>query len=295
MSYIGRFAPSPTGPLHFGSLLAALASFLDARASNGQWLLRIEDLDPPREQPLIKESFPEVLEAYGLYWDGELKLQSERLELYQQTLNRLLDENLAYPCNCSRKDIQQRSETGLYDRHCKLHPPASINDCAIRIDCQHHLISFHDIIQGAHAYNMDMSSGDFVIFRRDGLFSYQLAVVVDDYLQGITHVVRGSDLLDETPRQILLQQLLGYPTPAYAHIPVATNAEGQKLSKQTYAQPLDLTSPVPVLFRALQFLQQNPPEDLLKATKDELLQWAIQHWDIKQLDPVCGKIFTEAD
>lgn len=293
MSYIGRFAPSPTGPLHFGSLLAALASFLDARAADGQWLLRIEDLDPPREQAGLKEQFPDVLEAFGLYWDGELRLQSEHPECYQAVLEQLKAEQLAYPCQCSRKEILQRTGHAIYDGHCRTHPPSSEDNCAIRLDCQHHLISFHDVIQGAHAYNMDLSSGDFIIYRRDKLFSYQLAVVVDDYLQGITHVVRGFDLLEETPRQILLQQFLGYPSPAYAHIPVATNNQRQKLSKQTFAPALDISNPVPTLYSALQFLEQNPPENLRQASRDELLEWAITHWNIKQIPAVSGKPVCE--
>ncbi len=290
MSYIGRFAPSPTGPLHFGSLLAALASFLDARSNNGQWLLRIEDLDPPREQEGLKEQFPEVLEAFGLYWDDELSLQSERLGYYRDVLQQLLDSGDAYRCNCSRKEIQQRSGNLLYDQHCLLHPPEEGATCAIRICCKESLISFRDIIQGPHAYNLKTSSGDFVIYRRDGLFAYQLAVVVDDYLQGITHVVRGSDLLNETPRQIHLQQLLGYPSPAYAHIPVANNSDGQKLSKQTYAEALDCRHPAPVLYKALQFLDQEPPADLQQGYRDEIIEWAIQNWDLRKISAVKGKI-----
>ncbi|WP_286240107.1 tRNA glutamyl-Q(34) synthetase GluQRS [Neptuniibacter halophilus] len=292
MSYIGRFAPSPTGPLHFGSLLAALASFLDARANQGQWLLRIEDLDPPREQPGVKEEFPEILEAFGLYWDDELSLQSERLDLYQNVLDQLQQQHHAYPCSCSRKQIMERCENMVYDRHCLYHPPAADQNCAIRIKAEDSLISFRDIIQGPHAYNLKQS-GDFVAYRRDGLFAYQLAVVVDDYLQGITHVVRGSDLLDETARQIHLQQLLGYPTPAYAHIPVATNSEGQKLSKQTYAPALDTTEPVKLLYQALQFLDQQPPAGLLHASRDELLQWAIAHWNLRQIRNTPGKPLSE--
>jgi glutamyl-Q tRNA(Asp) synthetase len=180
VSYIGRFAPSPTGPLHFGSLLAALASFLDARAQNGQWLLRIEDLDPPREQPGLKEKFPEILETFGLYWDGELTLQSERLEEYEAVLQELLNNRDAYYCNCSRKAIMQRTGSTLYDAHCLMHPPEEHNGCAVRVCCKGSLISFRDIIQGPHAYNLNSSSGDFVVFRRDGLFAYQLAVVVDE-------------------------------------------------------------------------------------------------------------------
>ncbi|EAR59864.1 tRNA glutamyl-Q(34) synthetase GluQRS [Neptuniibacter caesariensis] len=287
MSYIGRFAPSPTGPLHFGSLLAALASFLDARAHQGEWLLRIEDLDPPREQAGVKDQFPDILEAFGLYWDGELSFQSERLDHYQDALQQLISQHHAYYCNCSRKQIIERCDNIVYDRHCLNNPPKDQQGCAVRVKSMDSLISFRDMIQGPMAYNLN-STGDFVVFRRDGLFAYQLAVVVDDYLQGITHVVRGSDLLDETARQIHLQQLLGYPTPSYAHIPVATNAQGQKLSKQTFAKALNLADPEQELLKALQFLNLQPPKDLSCKSRHEILNWAIEEWDINKLPKTMG-------
>ena len=287
MSYIGRFAPSPTGPLHFGSLLAALASFLDARAHQGEWLLRIEDLDPPREQAGVKDQFPDILEAFGLYWDGELSFQSERLDHYQDALQQLISQHHAYYCNCSRKQIIERCDNIVYDRHCLNNPPKDQQGCAVRVKSMDSLISFRDMIQGPMAYNLN-STGDFVVFRRDGLFAYQLAVVVDDYLQGITHVVRGSDLLDETARQIHLQQLLGYPTPSYAHIPVATNDQGQKLSKQTFAKALNLADPEQELLKALHFLNLQPPKDLSSKSRHEILNWAIEEWDINKLPKTMG-------
>lgn len=287
MSYIGRFAPSPTGPLHFGSLLAALASFLDARAHQGEWLLRIEDLDPPREQAGVKDQFPDILEAFGLYWDGELSFQSERLDHYQDALQQLINQHHAYYCNCSRKQIIERCDNIVYDRHCLNNPPKDQQGCAVRVKSMDSLISFRDMIQGPMAYNLN-STGDFVVFRRDGLFAYQLAVVVDDYLQGITHVVRGSDLLDETARQIHLQQLLGYPTPSYAHIPVATNDQGQKLSKQTFAKALNLADPEQELLKALHFLNLQPPKDLSSKSRHEILNWAIEEWDINKLPKTMG-------
>lgn len=290
VTYIGRFAPSPTGPLHFGSLLAALASFLDARANQGKWLLRIEDLDPPREQPEIKEQFPIILEAYGLCWDEELSYQSERQDQYQDILNELLENHHAYRCNCSRKQIIERCNGIVYDQHCLLHPPGQGQQCAIRVKSKDGLISFRDIIQGPHAYNLN-HNGDFVVYRRDNLYAYLLAVVVDDYIQGITHVVRGSDLLNETARQIYLQQLLGYPTPAYAHIPVANNSDGQKLSKQTFAPALDIDNPIPTLFQALQFLDQQPPNELLNASRDELINWAVDNWAIRHIKQAMAKPF----
>lgn len=302
MTYVGRFAPSPTGPLHFGSLLAALASFLDARKHQGQWLLRIEDLDPPREQPGLKDQFPEVLDAFGLYWDGELTYQSERLDEYRAVMQTLLQEQHAYACNCSRKQISERSGSSRYDGHCRqlgLIPDLTFTltpeqQMAIRVLCNNHPIVFDDLIQGPQTQDLLQESGDFVIFRRDGFFAYQLAVVVDDYLQGITHIVRGSDLLHETTRQIFLQQQLGYPTPSYAHIPVATNAAGQKLSKQTFAQALDLKATEATLLQALGFLGQQPPPQLQNASRDGIIAWAIEHWDMTNIPAQAKQLFAGA-
>ena len=281
--YTGRFAPSPTGELHFGSLLAALASYLDARAHQGKWLLRIEDLDPPREQPGVKLQFASIMETFGLHWDAEITFQSQRLEHYQQALDQLLDQSHAYLCGCSRKQLQQRSGSTIYDRYCSpqsTHPSSKAEaPAAVRADCGplNHISRFEDLIQGPQALAM-REIGDFVIYRKDGLFAYQLAVVVDDYLQGISHVVRGSDLLDETHRQLRLQHLLGYPHPIYAHIPVASNAAGQKLSKQTYARALDCDNPRPQLIAALEFLGQQPPPELNDGSVEEIIRWAIGHW-----------------
>ncbi|MEM5537714.1 tRNA glutamyl-Q(34) synthetase GluQRS [Neptuniibacter pectenicola] len=288
MAYIGRFAPSPTGPLHFGSLIAALASFLDARANHGQWLLRIEDLDPPREQADVKAQFPAVLSKFGLYWDGEICRQSDRHHAYQDVLEHLLAQHQAYRCNCSRKEILARCGSTLYDRHCLYHPPSAEAQCAIRVKCDNMPRHFNDTIQGRYI-SPNSSGGDFVVYRRDHLYAYLLAVVVDDYHQGVTHVVRGSDLLAETTRQIHLQQVLGYPTPTYAHIPVANNPQGQKLSKQTFAPALTLDDTVPLLFKALLFLDQQPPTELLEASRDEIIRWGIEHWQIDRVSPTLAK------
>ncbi|MFW1677224.1 tRNA glutamyl-Q(34) synthetase GluQRS [Pontibacter sp. JAM-7] len=277
-NYIGRFAPSPTGALHFGSLLAALASYLDARAHNGQWLLRIEDLDPAREQPGIKADFARVLDAFGFEWDGPISYQSDRLTLYTSALHQLHEQHRTYPCSCSRKEIQQRTGTHQYDGHCFNQLPKANRKLATRLHCTSGALCFHDRIQGTRCHDLQQESGDFILRRRDGLIAYQLAVVVDDYLQGITHVVRGCDLLNETPRQIQLQNYLDYPSPCYAHIPVATNPMGQKLSKQTGATALDITQPSQQLFRALQQLHQSPPEELQRADVNTLISWAIQNW-----------------
>lgn len=280
MDYIGRFAPSPTGPLHFGSLLAALASFLDARRHAGRWLVRIEDIDPPREVPGACDSILFTLERFGLHWDGPVVKQSQRHALYHTTLNGLLSAGLAYRCNCSRQQIIKRSGSPLYDGHCYHNPPPTDATCAIRSRCPTD-IPFSDRILGPQQFPMQCE--DFVIFRRDGLVAYQLAVTVDDAAQQVNHIVRGSDLLDSTPKQLHLQRQLGYLSPTYAHIPVATNSQGQKLSKQTYAQALDDRQPAAQLYNALQFLGQQPPKTLIHSPPSELLRWATEHWMIDQI------------
>ncbi|GGO88569.1 glutamyl-Q tRNA(Asp) synthetase [Marinobacterium nitratireducens] len=289
MHYIGRFAPSPTGPLHFGSLLAALASYADARANQGLWLVRIEDLDPPREQPGASQQILATLESFGFEWDGEVRFQSRRLAAYRNALQRLLDNRQAYYCSCSRKRLQQRTGGSRYDGYCLVNPPDNADDCAIRAHCEAGEIVFDDSIQGPRRYRLSDSSGDFVIRRRDGFFAYQLAVVVDDADQGITHIVRGSDLLDETPRQIQLQRYLGLPRPRYSHIPVAAAPDGQKLSKQTRAAPLDDSRPQPALMLALDFLGQQPDAALRDSTPGELLQWAVDHWQPHRVPPMLSQ------
>ena len=283
MRYIGRFAPSPTGPLHFGSLLAALASYADARAHQGLWFLRIEDLDPPREPPGASAQILSTLEAFGFDWDGAVRYQSERSHFYLAAIDQLLSRQQAYRCSCSRKQIFSRTGSNRYDGHCRTTPPGADVACALRVCCEAGDSQLQDLIQGTQHYQLARDDGDFVIRRRDGLFAYQLAVVVDDAEQGITHVVRGSDLLDETPRQIQLQRFLGFTTPVHAHIPVATSIDGQKLSKQSYAVPLDDQQPVPALIAALDFLGQRPPPELRDADTTELLRWAVQHWKMERI------------
>ncbi len=285
MTYTGRFAPSPTGPLHFGSLLAALASYLDARHQQGKWLVRIEDLDPPREVEGASAAILRCLENFGFEWDANVIYQSQRHTFYRERLQQLISDQNAYYCNCSRQQLRQRSGSHLYDSYCLTHPPSSPSGCAIRCRVRSGVnpanATFTDRIQGQQpAY----CSEDFVLFRRDGFFAYQLAVVLDDAVQQITHVVRGSDLLDSTPKQLQLQYCLNLPTPSYAHIPVAANEQGQKLSKQTFARPLD-DEPVPQLLAALSFLGQNPPASLADSNKEDVLAWAIQHWQINNIPP----------
>ncbi|MBV0934206.1 tRNA glutamyl-Q(34) synthetase GluQRS [Marinobacterium weihaiense] len=278
MPCIGRFAPSPTGPLHFGSLLAALASYLDIRSRNGFWKVRVEDLDPPREQPGAADHILRTLEAFGLHWDGEVVYQSQRHDLYQEALQVLIDQGTAYPCNCSRKQLRARGVQG-YDGHCLHQPPPALANVAYRVRHLQPRQHFNDRIQGRRDYHWHGHQGDFVVFRRDGLFAYQLAVVVDDADQGITDILRGSDLIDETPHQLELQQQLGYPPPDYAHIPVITHANGQKLSKQNLAPAIDPQDRLTLLRQALSLLGQGPSPDLADATLTELLDWGCLNWN----------------
>jgi glutamyl-Q tRNA(Asp) synthetase len=277
--YIGRFAPSPSGPLHFGSLIAAVASYVDARANHGHWLLRMEDLDPAREPPQAAGQILSTLERFGLFWDGSVLYQSQRLTAYADALEQLQQQGLIYPCDCSRQEIRELG--GVYNNHCRQRPLAAVAHGALRVCVDDFTISFDDRIQGLSHQHLLHECGDFVVLRKDGLFAYQLAVVVDDGFQGVTDIVRGSDLLDSTPRQLYLQQSLGYPRPRYAHVPVAANQAGQKLSKQHFARPLDTGAPSRQLIMALAFLGQAPIVNLEHESVQNILQWAVDHWDIQ--------------
>lgn len=282
--YIGRFAPSPTGPLHFGSLVAAVASYLQAKVNHGRWLLRIEDIDPPREQAGATATIIEALERYGFEWHGDTLLQSSNQEAHERALESLLERNLAYPCACSRRDLAdaRRGPLGvIYPGTCS--SGGKRHEIAIRLRTKDRPIRFIDGLQGPITQRLLTESGDFIIRRRDGLIAYHLAVVVDDALQGITQVVRGIDLLDSTPRQIWLQQLLDYATPDYLHIPVITHANGDKLSKLTGAPGIGLTDTGQTLVAALTALGQRPPQDLTAATCNEIWSWAIENWHISPL------------
>ena len=269
--YTGRFAPSPSGPLHMGSLIAAVASWLDARAAGGRWLVRIEDLDRPRCMPGAADAMLRTLDRLGLQWDGEVLCQSRRLEHYHAALDKLVPHT--YWCGCTRREIAD-SSLGLASDGAHIYPGTCRHGTsrkrALRVRTTAEPISFVDRVQGHCQQVLEQDIGDFVLYRADGLFAYQLAVVVDDAAQGITDVVRGADLLDSTPRQIYLQQLLGLPTPRYLHVPVALDTAGGKLSKQTAAAPIE-TDPC-ALRRALAFLGQ--PE---AATLDE----ALRGWDLQ--------------
>ncbi len=282
-SYIGRFAPSPTGPLHFGSLIAAVGSYLDARTHGGQWLLRMEDVDEPRCSQVHADDILCVLDAYGFEWDGEVLYQSRRKEIYQAALERLAEAGHAYPCACSRREIADSSIGGIegpvYPGTCREGLAGRVPR-AWRVRVENEAVCFKDRLQGEHCQNLAADIGDFVIRRADNYFAYQLAVVVDDHEQRITHVVRGADLLASTPRQIHLQKLLGYATPAYLHLPVAVNEAGQKLSKQTLAAPLEASQAGLALLAALRLLGQQPEEELERARGAEILAWAASNWSL---------------
>jgi len=292
--YRGRFAPSPTGPLHFGSLVTAVASYLQAKTQRGEWLIRIEDIDPPREIAGSAESILEALSVHGFEWQVEDELwQSSRLDEYQAIIKRLVESEQAYICTCTRKQLKAtavQSPQGLiYPGTCRAakHPYTETN--AVRLKVGNTSIALHDKLQGRSVHHLDTMLGDFLIRRGDGLVAYQLAVTVDDAFQNITEVVRGIDLLPSTPYQIFLQQVLGYATPAYAHIPVAVNETGQKLSKQTGAEGLDLATPGNNLLRALVFLQMQPPASLATATLSEIWGWASENWNISLLNSISQK------
>lgn len=284
--YRGRFAPSPTGELHFGSLVAAAASYLDARRAGGEWLIRIEDVDQQREVPGSAEHILATLQSLGFEWTGSIVRQSERGALYTRALTQLLSSQSAYPCSCSRAEIAAAGVTPViegdemrYPGWCRpgVRHPARAQ--AIRFRTPSGPLAFVDDIQGPVRIDVESQVGDFVIRRRDGFFAYQLAVVVDDAEQGITHVVRGADLLASTPRQILLQQALGLPILRYAHVPLATDADGVKLSKSAGAAAIDPERPGEQLWRVLEFLRQGPPPELRDSQVPAIWRWAFEHWN----------------
>ena len=282
MTYRGRFAPSPTGPLHAGSILTAVASYLDAKANAGTWLVRIEDLDPPRIQPGAEKAILDALEAYGLESDEPIIRQSERLEIYKEYLDRLTAYDLAYHCGCSRSELKARKALAEYDRYCLGHPPPEGTPTGVRVvggACP----SFLDKVQGPQAAE---AVSDFIVFRRDGFFAYQLAVVVDDELQSINSVVRGKDLLSETSKQLVLQQKLNFSQHKnYAHLPLILAKDGQKLSKQTLAQPVStkVDHIREGLINTFEKLALNPPNELIYNDIIEIYRWGIEHWNLSKL------------
>ncbi len=285
--YRGRFAPSPTGPLHFGSLIAAVGSYLEARWNRGKWLVRMEDLDRPREARGASNTILRMLEVYGFEWDGTVVFQSRRGAAYGAALKRLEHEHAVFPCACTRREISDSTllaaSEPIYPGTCRggLAPGRAARAMRVRVD--NAMIAFEDLLQGRIEQNLAREVGDFVVRRSDGLFAYQLAVVVDDFEQSITDVVRGADLLASTPRQILLQRLLGHPTPRYMHLPVATNQYGEKLSKQTRAAPLTVTEAPVRLWQALSFLGQRPPAELAAGRIAGIWNWALANWRIERI------------
>ena len=285
--YIGRFAPSPTGLLHIGSLLTALASYADARAHGGRWLVRMEDLDPPREMAGAADDILRTLEAFGFEWDGGVAYQSRRYDLYHEALGRLKAKGLVYPCDCSRKDWQAVARAGadgfVYNGCCAgLDPQRALHKTpAWRVRVPNEIIGFDDAVVGHYAQNLAHDIGDFVLLRADGFWAYQLAVVADDAAQGITHIVRGQDLLVSTPRQLWLQRALDAPEPHYAHLPLLVNGAGQKWSKQTLAPALDLGVREALLRQVMAYLQLPAAPEV--GRPQDLLAWAVRHWDMAKV------------
>ncbi len=289
--YRGRFAPSPTGPLHKGSLIAAIASYLEAKKNNGKWLVRMEDVDELRNVKGAANSILHSLEAFGFEWDESILYQTQRKDAYADALQNLKKQKRVYPCTCSRKSLRDKAASGLittgqfgviYPGFCSNNAFTNVNpeDYSIRIKTPEQSYSFNDELSGYNIQNLKIDSGDFIIRRRDGLFAYQLAVVVDDDFQNISHIVRGSDLLDSTARQLFLQQCLKYPQPQYAHLPLIVHENGDKLSKQTGAKSIGNKADIPLLIECLKFLGQKPPELLSHASLDEFWQWAKNNWQL---------------
>lgn len=284
----GRFAPSPTGPLHFGSLVAALGSCLEARSHGGRWLVRMEDVDVPRCRPEHADDILRTLEAFGFEWDGDVMIQSARTGRYREVLEELKRAGSAYPCGCTRAELAAFpvgiDGARVYPGTCRAGLPAgkAARAWRLRVDGT---ISFDDRVQGPQRQDLPHEAGDPVLLRADGWFAYQLAVVADDADQGIDHIVRGADLIHSTARQIFLQRLLGLPVPKYAHLPVAVDATGAKLSKQTLAAPVDAREPAPALFAAARFLGQNPPEACRHASAD-FWAWAFENWQLGRVPRV---------
>ncbi|CCW32684.1 tRNA glutamyl-Q(34) synthetase GluQRS [Xenorhabdus nematophila] len=280
--YIGRFAPSPSGDLHFGSLVTALGSYLQARACRGKWLMRIDDIDPPREIAGAAGRILKSLEHYGLYWDGEVLYQSQRHEAYRTILEQLKQQEKSYSCTCTRQRIQQLG--GFYDGYCQYLSP-SANHAAIRLKQHYPVYGFHDKLQGYITVHKAMAEEDFIIHRKDGFFAYNLVVVIDDNYQGVTEIVRGADLIEPTVRQLSLYQHLNFKMPDYVHLPLVLNTEGNKLSKQNHAQPIHLGDPRPLLINALSFLNQPAIAGWQDLTTEQLLGHAIAGWNINTVPP----------
>lgn len=286
---IGRFAPSPTGPLHFGTLLAALGSYLIAKCSGGSWLLRVEDLDPPRVVPGAADDMLRLLERLGFEWDGAVIYQSQRYQRYQQILEQLREQGRVFDCNCTRREILASAphpgeEGPVYPGTCRNGICGSRAERAVRLRVPDETICYSDGVFGEQQQNLEKEVGDFVLYRADGLFAYQLAVVVDDIDARITQIVRGADLLTSTPRQLYLYQCLGVAPPNYFHLPLAFGDNGKKLSKRNGDFGLvTVENSSNMLWRALEFLGQLPPEELFDSAANELLCWGLEHFQTKMI------------
>ena len=288
--YRGRFAPTPSGPLHFGSLTTAVGSFLQAKTHNGEWLVRIEDIDPPRIVNGATDSILYCLEKYGLYWDKSVFYQSTQNHLFQQAIDELHAKGLLFSCSCSRKKIAEINKgaenPALYPGTCRNAALAIKKENALRIKTNDALIEFDDQFSRKFSQHLSTDVGDFIVKRAGGYFAYHLAVVVDDYEQGITDVIRGYDLIDSTCPHIYLQSSLGFNTPTYGHLPLIVDTQGAKLSKQNKnVMPLLENEPVPILVHALRCLGQTVPTELLDSDLDSFWKWAIQNW---QTDKISG-------
>jgi glutamyl-Q tRNA(Asp) synthetase len=282
----GRFAPSPTGPLHLGSLLAATASFLEAQRRGAAWRLRFDDLDVPRSMPGAEDAIKRSLEQHGLFWDGPVDYQSQHAERYALALALLAERELAFYCKCSRRQLANHP---VYPGTCRTYQVPRC-DCAIRVKVGSRVITFDDAVQGPQQNNLGSTVGDFIVRRRDGLIAYQLATAVDDGGPEIDHVVRGADLLDNTPRQLYLMEQLGLHPPAYTHVPLLTHADGAKLSKQTGAEPIRPEDASRNLAHVLALLGCTPPATAQRWSCEEIIQWANDHWDPQRIPRVTSLI-----
>jgi len=284
-NYVGRFAPSPTGPLHFGSLVAAMSSYLEAKSNHGKWLLRIEDLDPPREIAGSADQIITDLESFGFEWDDDIVYQSTHNDLYQDVINTLLEKDLAFYCECSRKELSQQASHSneiIYPGNCSHKHLAPNKGLAIRLKVPNETIRFIDEIKGPQSQQLKEKVGDFVIKRKDGLFAYQLAVVIDDAEQNITHIMRGEDLLDSTPRQIQIQRYLSLATPQYAHTPLVMGSDNKKFSKSSPgSKPLDIS--LQTLLDSWHFLKQSKVNTHDFDSTESFWSWVIKNWDIERL------------
>ncbi len=298
---VGRFAPSPTGALHTGSLVAAVGSYLMAKQAGGRWLLRLDDLDASRQVSGMADDIMRTLESFGLFWDGEVACQSRHQEEYRRAFAVLQQAGVVYPCSCSRKEIARSASAPHIEDDCIPYPGScrwgTKADSVVRswrVRVPEEELCFSDIRKGRICQKLPVTSGDFVLRRSDGAFAYQLAVVVDDYLAGVNQVVRGEDLLASTPRQIYLQRLLGYPQPDYCHLPLVVGPDGSKLSKRDHLVSHQLGAVAgresALLLAVLRFLGQDPPQKLAGYPCTAILEWGAAHWHLLQLPSRCGVV-----